>query len=562
MWTKLLDMLSSYDRDDLKDSSTMKSSMRKGHLTVEPSTDVEGGLSQEPSNSDDEDMDDDWRKDSVDDEAWDRNARDDADAANDDSESDDSLDERLSGVMLAGPSQAGELKAVTQFLCKRQNHAQHLRDNVYGARCRQLNLRTNSGVDAILKEAAIGECFCCLVKVSFANLCLGDRGLLGLLSLMKSGHHLAFLNLQGNNIRWHGCKNLAATLEDELIAPKLAVLDLSNNPIDMQAGVHLGQMLARRSSLLLLGLSKCMLPFHRRELLLEQSLENCTKASPSDMFKSFMLASPSHDFRDSELWVRCLPIIESRCTRDQRALCVETVLRYKGESTNEYLDMLGRPSPSIIARNSVNASQPTDASDAESQESGSPKTRAPSNRTGFEVINGFVRGNGNTVGVTPPPGVVKSFGAAAQAWTSKPHGSRRPSMGALELPGITGFDRQASGQSMGGSSCGGGGGFSRQVSPALSNAGGACITSKAPASARAGGGAMGASTGARVTGLNSARASTSSGLSPIKAGAAPRRASGNVDPRSVTPSNLLAPVRVGGLTSARRDGGLEGLRAA
>eukprot|EP00929_Paragymnodinium_shiwhaense_P065416 TRINITY_DN32794_c0_g2_i1.p1 TRINITY_DN32794_c0_g2~~TRINITY_DN32794_c0_g2_i1.p1 ORF type:complete len:649 (+),score=138.35 TRINITY_DN32794_c0_g2_i1:134-2080(+) len=206
-------------------------------------------------------------------------------------------------------------------ICNRKNHPIYLRDKVYHKSCEELDLRINTGVEKLLMHS--GTCFCNLSHVSFKNLLLGDRGVQGILPLFRSGRRLRSLSLVGNHIREKGLKLVSDALSEAGILLGLSVLDLSANPIASASAMPLTSLLKVRADVLLLGLTKTMIPSLRRQFLSKVMLSKFTDTDPELMCDVWQYASPTTGFCDCELWMSCTPIIEEKCTREQIAECFE-----------------------------------------------------------------------------------------------------------------------------------------------------------------------------------------------------------------------------------------------
>jgi hypothetical protein len=224
-------------------------------------------------------------------------------------------------------------------MCNRKNHPQYLHDQVYKKHCEETTVRINSGIGNVLLRSP--TCFCNLEVVSFANFLLGDRGIQGALPLFKSGRRLRCLNLQGNAIREKGFKQIGTCLQEAGTAPLLSVLDLSNNPLSSKSAPELTRLLEKRRSILMLGLVGTDLPSVRRQQALRQTIDSFARADPNEMCKAWQLASPGGGFSDSELWVLCTPIVESQCSREQLAECMELVANYRAGRTQQQQQQQG-----------------------------------------------------------------------------------------------------------------------------------------------------------------------------------------------------------------------------
>eukprot|EP00928_Gymnodinium_smaydae_P004044 TRINITY_DN11415_c0_g1_i1.p1 TRINITY_DN11415_c0_g1~~TRINITY_DN11415_c0_g1_i1.p1 ORF type:complete len:595 (-),score=97.87 TRINITY_DN11415_c0_g1_i1:241-2025(-) len=228
--------------------------------------------------------------------------------------------------------QLDQASAVGLFLCSRRNHPQFLFEKVYARRCTELNIHINSGVESILLDSAL--CFCNLESVNLTNLLLGDRGVLGVLPLFKSARRLKCLNLGGNKIREKGFRELTLQLSDPEVCSLLVVLDVSYNPISSTSATDLVTLLTKRRSILVLGMIGTDMPSVRRQNLLRRTLDSFAQAPTSDMCQAWQLSSPGTGFADSELWVQCASVVESSCSREQLAECMELVAKCKAANTD------------------------------------------------------------------------------------------------------------------------------------------------------------------------------------------------------------------------------------
>jgi hypothetical protein len=219
------------------------------------------------------------------------------------------------------------------YFCNRRNHPTYLRDKVYARRCGELGLHINSGVDNCLLKST--TCFCNLEECQLSNLLLGDRGVLGVLPLFKSGRRMKSLSLVGNGIRDKGMKDVMAALQDPGILLLLSVLDLSRNPITSRSAPDLQSLQSSRPQVLMLGLKDTCLPNVRRQFLLRTTIARFAATETNHMVKTWRLASPENGFVDSELWMQCTPIIEEHCTREQLAECLELLTGSKATKALE-----------------------------------------------------------------------------------------------------------------------------------------------------------------------------------------------------------------------------------
>lgn len=199
-------------------------------------------------------------------------------------------------------------------VCNRSNHQVFLRDRVYAKRCRELSLAKNSGVTDFLTSSA--TCFCNLEVVSFRDLMLGDRGIVGVLSLFRSARRLRALSLAGNNLGRAGLRRALGAVQEPGMLALLSVIDLSHNPMPGNFDQDLLRFLAIRKDVLLLGLEGTPLHELGRQRLLRRSLELFSEADPEDMCAAWQFASDSSHFMDRQLWLRCEPLVEKHCSQE------------------------------------------------------------------------------------------------------------------------------------------------------------------------------------------------------------------------------------------------------
>eukprot|EP00929_Paragymnodinium_shiwhaense_P052750 TRINITY_DN2641_c0_g1_i4.p1 TRINITY_DN2641_c0_g1~~TRINITY_DN2641_c0_g1_i4.p1 ORF type:complete len:678 (+),score=164.75 TRINITY_DN2641_c0_g1_i4:237-2270(+) len=194
------------------------------------------------------------------------------------------------------------------YLCQRRNHAKYLRDRIYSKRCQELGLRTNSGVDKYLLSNPV--CFCNLEIVNMRDLLLGDRGVQGILPLLRSARRLRSFNLAGNCLRELGVEKLSQALLDPGTVLKLCCLDLSKNPLSSASAGDLQHLVTKRQSVLLLGLKNTDLPMLRRQSLVRSCMARLAETEPLEMCEVWKMASPEYNFQDTDLWVKCGALVE------------------------------------------------------------------------------------------------------------------------------------------------------------------------------------------------------------------------------------------------------------
>lgn len=244
----------------------------------------------------------------------------------DDDEGDLSSDSSISGGGEGAPTEyrgvSGERhsKADTDGLGKPPNrrmcsdtHSVFLRDKVYTSRCAEMRVNSNTGVKNLLIQST--PCFCWLQVVSFRDLLLGDRGILGVLTLFQFSHVLRSLNFTGNGLRESGVSSLLTLLNEPGRLKHLLILDLSHNPVGPASVEGLGQLLASRRQLALLGLHGTALPGPKRQLLLRRSRASFEAADPKHMLQAWRLGRDYSNFSDRDLWVTCTPAAEARFGR-------------------------------------------------------------------------------------------------------------------------------------------------------------------------------------------------------------------------------------------------------
>eukprot|EP00928_Gymnodinium_smaydae_P049473 TRINITY_DN33204_c0_g1_i1.p1 TRINITY_DN33204_c0_g1~~TRINITY_DN33204_c0_g1_i1.p1 ORF type:complete len:535 (-),score=78.42 TRINITY_DN33204_c0_g1_i1:45-1649(-) len=221
--------------------------------------------------------------------------------------------------------------AVALFLCSRKNHPQFLFEKIYTPRCVELGVQINSGVQRKLLYG--GGCLCNLESLNVANMLIGDRGIRAVLPLLRSARRLKSLNLSGNRLREAGLRDCLKCLEDPDTCGSLAVLDVSHNPISSPSAPDLVSLLNNRRSILILGMYGTAMPNVRRQHLLRRSLATFAQAPTSEMCQAWQLSSPGSGFSDPEAWVQCASVVESSCSREQLAVCMELVSKCKVSTT-------------------------------------------------------------------------------------------------------------------------------------------------------------------------------------------------------------------------------------
>mmetsp|Transcript_31740 Transcript_31740/g.69352 ORF Transcript_31740/g.69352 Transcript_31740/m.69352 type:complete len:432 (-) Transcript_31740:85-1380(-) len=209
--------------------------------------------------------------------------------------------------------------------CNRKNHPALLRDRVYAKACRENKVKLNTGIRNLLTNPE--TCFCSLYIVSFRNLLLGDRGVLGLLSLLKSGRRLRCLNLAGNQLGDAGVRASTRMFRQAGVLARLAVLDLSHNPIPSASIPELTKLITLRPRLLLLGLEGTALKSIQRQSILLHSLGNFSNAEPMEMTRAWQMSMSRWNFADRELWVQSTAVLEANCTKEQLAECENAWIR-------------------------------------------------------------------------------------------------------------------------------------------------------------------------------------------------------------------------------------------
>lgn len=168
-------------------------------------------------------------------------------------------------------------------------------------------LNVNSGIRSMLTNCprVEGTCFCNLHVVSFRNFLLGDRGLDGVVPLLKFGRQLRYLSLAGNGMRGRSLSHLSTCLLEPTFLPHLSVLDLSHNPVVSSSVDELLRLLPQRQDLVLVGLTGTALPGAFRQQAMRLVLANFAVAEKADMLKAWEFARDGCRFADRELWVRC-----------------------------------------------------------------------------------------------------------------------------------------------------------------------------------------------------------------------------------------------------------------
>lgn len=193
-----------------------------------------------------------------------------------------------------------------RMLCSKE-HRVHLRNQVYDPECSELKVNPNSGVKKLL--ANCDPCFCWLESVSFKNHLLGDRGVLGLLPLLKFCRTLKSLNLAGNGLRSEGLGALVSEFKTPGEHLGLCVLDLSHNPIHGKCFDEILRLVMSKRNLLLFGVQGTTLNFEQRQRLLRQALSNFDAADLAAKREAWEIADSGEYFSDRELWLRASQIL-------------------------------------------------------------------------------------------------------------------------------------------------------------------------------------------------------------------------------------------------------------
>lgn len=189
------------------------------------------------------------------------------------------------------------------MLCSKQ-HATILKERVYEVECAEQGIRPNSGVSRLLLSC--DPCLCWLEEVSFRDLFLGDRGVQGLLPLLKYSRNLRSLNLAGNGLRKDGLLAVVGALRDPDSHNSLCCLELSQNPVHNHCFDGLLGLCTNKENILMLGCVGTNLPPLARARLLKRTMQNFQAADLSEQEKAFRYAESSGEsFSDRELFHTC-----------------------------------------------------------------------------------------------------------------------------------------------------------------------------------------------------------------------------------------------------------------